>query len=572
MSLLSRFVLVSCLLIHAQYFLANHWVVHLLRGRLPFYHSIFQGLSYLLYPLCGWIVGIHGNGFTMIKLSFWAMLVSSLFMLATALSELLYPGRFVADKFSILYVVTGICGLGFFEANAIQFGMDQMLEASSEQLADFVHWYSCFVNMGPLVHYYFLVASFVYVSHCKIQLHDLSRNLYQYLSFFAIFPAGLQFVISFIWLSFVYPRNQYFNERIQRVSKNPLKIIYKVLQYSYQHKYPERRSAFTYWENDIPSRINLGKEKYGGPFTYEQVEDVKTVLRLLLLMVSVFGFHLSGDGFSFSNYVMATTGCPKLVPFLLLFINPLHFPMLIGVIAVPLYQLVKVRIKRFVPGLLFRIQIGLFICLLNEAVQCWCGLALPRYNLECFDSMDMQSSSTLFKTCMVTGFELVGDNGTCSRPCDVIEPGGIAGYSLYLSVIPFCLYGLSNLIVFLTMLEFICAQSPNAMKGVLIGLWYSLLSIKYLVINVIDELTVLRSSNPWFIYHGVKGVFILASLIVFWRVRKRYCYRERNEIVNEQGMIEEQYERELFLNNGSSSTSSDDEEEIVHVYTVINLL
>ena len=34
---------------------------------------------------------------------------------------------------------------------------------------------------------------------------------------------------------------------------------------------------------DIPPRIDLGKSKYGGPFTTEQVEDVKTVLRLLAI-------------------------------------------------------------------------------------------------------------------------------------------------------------------------------------------------------------------------------------------------------------------------------------------------
>ena len=42
-------------------------------------------------------------------------------------------------------------------------------------------------------------------------------------------------------------------------------------------------SAFTYWENDIPSRIGLYKHKYGGPFTNEEVEDV---LRLLIFIIS----------------------------------------------------------------------------------------------------------------------------------------------------------------------------------------------------------------------------------------------------------------------------------------------
>ena len=54
-------------------------------------------------------------------------------------------------------------------------------------------------------------------------------------------------------------------------------MIAKILVFAFQHKYPIKRSAFTYWENYIPSCIDLGKEKYGGPFTYKQVEDVKTI-------------------------------------------------------------------------------------------------------------------------------------------------------------------------------------------------------------------------------------------------------------------------------------------------------
>ena len=48
----------------------------------------------------------------------------------------------------------------------------------------------------------------------------------------------------------------------------------------------------TYWENHTPPRIDLGKHKYGGPFTYEQVEDVKTFFMLLLLTVSPFWFPI----------------------------------------------------------------------------------------------------------------------------------------------------------------------------------------------------------------------------------------------------------------------------------------
>ncbi len=63
---------------------------------------------------------------------------------------------------------------------------------------------------------------------------------------------------------------------IEPKSPQSIKTIYRVLKYAAKHKAPTNRSSFTYWEEDVPSRIDLGKTKYGGPFTVEQVEDVKT--------------------------------------------------------------------------------------------------------------------------------------------------------------------------------------------------------------------------------------------------------------------------------------------------------
>ncbi len=70
------------------------------------------------------------------------------------------------------------------------------------------------------------------------------------------------------------------------VTHNPLKLIFQVLRYAVKNKYPRLRSAFTYWEDKPYSRIDLGKSKYGGPFTTEQVEDVKTFFRFLALLSS----------------------------------------------------------------------------------------------------------------------------------------------------------------------------------------------------------------------------------------------------------------------------------------------
>ena len=53
------------------------------------------------------------------------------------------------------------------------------------------------------------------------------------------------------------------------------------------HKYPIKQSAFTHCDNYIPSRLDFAKDRYGRPFTTEQVENVKTFLQILLVLFAV---------------------------------------------------------------------------------------------------------------------------------------------------------------------------------------------------------------------------------------------------------------------------------------------
>ena len=71
-----------------------------------------------------------------------------------------------------------------------------------------------------------------------------------------------------------------------------------------------QRSALTYWENEIPSRIDLGKTKYGGPFTTEEVEDVKTFLQLLKLLLSLSGILVASSVIQLGN-TFAVATAPK---------------------------------------------------------------------------------------------------------------------------------------------------------------------------------------------------------------------------------------------------------------------
>ena len=76
---------------------------------------------------------------------------------------------------------------------------------------------------------------------------------------------------------------------------NPLTTFFRILNYAHKTKYPKYRSAFTYIDEEEPSRLDYAKHKFGGPFTEEEVEDVKTILRMLPFFLFVFLFYIMAD-------------------------------------------------------------------------------------------------------------------------------------------------------------------------------------------------------------------------------------------------------------------------------------
>ena len=56
-----------------------------------------------------------------------------------------------------LYIV----GLALFQANVIQFGLDQLLEAATPKLIAFIHWYYWAQKVGSLVFFYAVASNLV---------------------------------------------------------------------------------------------------------------------------------------------------------------------------------------------------------------------------------------------------------------------------------------------------------------------------------------------------------------------------------------------------------------------------
>ena len=166
----------------------------------------------------------------------------------------------------VLYAVM-LIGITGVQVNLIPFGVDQLLEASSGELSSYFHWYFWWLSAGYLT-------SAVTVPY-----------IYQNYSLGALF---LLIAVCFTGeiLILILHRDGFV---LQPPIGSQLKLIYQVLKCSLRAKKPVFKSAFDVGRPP-PSRIDRAMSINGGNFTVEQVEDVKTVMRILVILLSFFGY------------------------------------------------------------------------------------------------------------------------------------------------------------------------------------------------------------------------------------------------------------------------------------------
>ena len=506
-----------------------------------------SGVLYLVYPLLGYLADVRLNRYRTIKIGLVFLIIGQILAVLFGIGNVIAISEgkhffhhlpLTALVFFIGLVI--IVGLGLFHSNIIQFGLDQLLEAPTPKLIAFIHWYYWSLNVGELLFFYPFTTGYTAFS---LAMCDSTRQLTENIDQIFLLSC-LVVLILFITLCLVLLcvfKNHFY---IEKQGINPFKNIYKVLKYSWKHKVPEHRSAFTYWEEDIPRRIDLGKNKYGGPFTNEQVEDTKTFLHILPLLLSLFGYHLAGDGYSAQEQLQRTS-CPSLPVLLLIVFNPLHLSTLVAVVCIPLYRMVLIKIRRLNRiTLLTRIWIGLYLSLVQVVIS-----IIVVFN----HSSDSLDHSVVYKSTKYTS----------ARDCFAIRTKGFPNQCQPFSdpvdntylwfIIPQLLNGLSSLLVSMTVFEFICAQAPRTSKGLFIGLWYATFSLRYLVVANLD--IYITSRVPWLIYEGIKLFLVLVSLVLFSFASRFYQYRQRDEIVNYQGMIEDIYARRIEYEQQNLSQS-----------------
>ena len=266
----SLLVIVCCLVVELCNFIQKEYLLfsRSINDRNLF--LAFQGVLFLLYPLVGHLTDVYLTRYRSLILSYGiliftacaAVVCSGIDLAASSIWKIvIFHHEKTAVLWFIMFIVYSI-GLGLFEANAIQFGLDQLLEASTPKLIAFIYWYYWAQNVGSLILFYITGSGLIITEEIDLMTNaTISKALHKQSSNSVIIPQliGMTIILIGILIKFCTTKKHFY---IQKTGLNPFKNIYKVLKYSWKHKVPEHRSAFTYWEEDIPRRIDLGKNKY----------------------------------------------------------------------------------------------------------------------------------------------------------------------------------------------------------------------------------------------------------------------------------------------------------------------
>ena len=241
----------------------------------------------LFYPLTGFLADAYLGRYKMIHVSLWLLWIAFA-LLAFSLSLNVVSDhpvvlvKYILPVTAFVFVCLGSAG---FEANVIPFGIDQLAQgASSDEMSSYFYWYFAAKQLGALAGITTFIALFLpsYTSQTSTLVVDFETSTVS-----AVQPLIAVFVMSVAILLHLCFKHWYFSDSEK---KNPVKLVFKVLFYAAfaRRQTPIHRRAFRYGEERKP-RMELAKEEYDGNFSSEEVEDVKTFCRIVLVLFSLSG-------------------------------------------------------------------------------------------------------------------------------------------------------------------------------------------------------------------------------------------------------------------------------------------
>ena len=547
--------------------------------------SIFDSVTYatlaiimMFYPLSGFIADVCCGRLRTVVISFGLLICSVIVSCIIELIVILYPpignhsllgheslssliNSFPGILMMLLFLISlllFVIGLTGYQANYIQLGLDQLFEAQSHHLSLYIHYATWSFHLGAVV--VAVLNLMTWCSYWKASNTGREDTIFESTTMFSLL------IILFTLLLVSCCKYHWFSTNTGR--HNPYKTVCKVLNYARKHNYPLRRSAFTFCDKYIPSRLDFAKERFGGPFPTEKVENVKTFLRILSILFAigpVFMLEVPASYFIFPLFSVHTLhhyNLSKKFHFceskhiweiftsngamMAVFSNFVWFPMYVWIV----FSWFHNRM----PRTFTRLGIGIVVCLLGVTSMLIIDVTGHALNI---------NRAVNYTQCMFQVTSSNNFNGTLSYFSLDMHWAVLVVPSLFLQTGP--------LLVIITVLEFISAQSPQSMKGLLVGVFFAIRGL-FQFLNSIAIIP-LSLKHPWasgemlenppvtnrgFVYLLFTCVAGLIGLVLFLAAARRYKYRERNEGLFSQQDVEEIYDRYITQAAADLDQFSDD--------------
>ena len=409
----------------------------------------FFAIASCLYPLSGFVADVYVGHYRIVIFSLLLLLCGCI---SFSVGSVLYFSNVIQSQKAMIttglreFVIVMVLGfllifVGFsgYQSNYIQLGLDQLLDAPSYSLGLFVHAVEWFMIIGKTLLQ-------LVVSWCTCQYDTSVIRLLVSLPLLLVLMLSVLILVG-------WRQHKWFHTEPAR--HNPYRTVIQVIRYTLKHKYPIQVSTFTHSSEEHHSKLDYAQERYGGPFTTEQVEDVKAFFKIIMVLVSlgpVFVLVVPA-GLFYTKFVQHVTS-PDIVngscswKWIVLDTGGLKF--LAATIFFPIYIWLLYSVLRSrIPRIFTRLGVWMFIL-----VVCVCSVTA----IDLIGHLLYHHRTHVGATCMLTNDESL----TLNLPWIVL-------------LVPTTLQAVAPAMMTATILEFITAQSPYSMRGLLVGMFFAIM-------------------------------------------------------------------------------------------------
>ncbi len=485
-----------------------------------------QIISHLLIPFVGCLSDTKIGRQSAIMLSLWTGWIGCLLQTLSecfqfhSCHEMNMVGRYGLSSLALVFLTLSFA---IYYATALAYGMDLLMSYSTTKHRSFIYWFSWI---------FFLSGNTFSIVEYLSGIQQIESKL------------SIAFISCFLFsvsLCFLFLLNSTTEYTVIKI--NPYSKMYKIFKHMLLNQQNHRggfRSALTYWEENSLSKLDLSKSKYGGIYTHEDVENIKTFFRIVVILLSLSPFWISLDPITnrlnqlVPQFGDGLTDINGFASFVIFYISDgfilLGIPLLEFVV-IPMFPKVEYFLINPLKGL------GLSQILLSVAV---------------------------LLTFMIDIAEHLLSKGTVK--CFATWTSGDPTFTLnyWILVVPSLISGIADNISFVCVFEFICSQSPYEMNGMLIGLFWVFRSCCISVSSILSF--TLKDWNPthtndifsctsWFLL--TLEIISVLGLLLYIPVARWYVKRIRTDELTLRIAVEDHFEQQLIREKEGRETFED---------------